>query len=119
MISSGLQNQKDRLIPQERQCKNVGMQFWISKCAMLTIKRVRKSLCYGIEQSSREAMMEPKECRNNYLGILRPDDILHNMMKDKVGDTYLKRLKLVELKLHTHKQIVTINTWVVQLDTVV
>lgn len=57
------------------------------------MKRGRKSLCYGIEQSSKEAMMEPNESRNNHLGILKVDDILHNMMKDKVGDTYLMSLR--------------------------
>lgn len=104
----------DSLVETVRLCSSdIGMEFGISKCAVLSMKRGKRAVCQGIELPG-EVMSDPDEGGYKYLGILELDDILHNEMKNKLRETYMKRLKLVlKSKLHARHIITAINTWAV------
>ena len=95
-------------------CKDIGMEFGVSKCATLVMKRGKRAHSDGIVLSDEECILETDDGGYKYLGILELDDIMHKEMKEKVKTTYLKRLKLVlKSKLNSRNLINAINTWAV------
>merc|ERR1711955_118921 len=90
------------------------MEFGISKCAVLSMKRGKKVEAKQIVLPSGEAMMEPGEEGYKYLGILEFDSILKEEMKEKVRKLYFKRLKLLaKSKLNGRNLFLGINSWAV------
>lgn len=105
----------DSMVETVRLCSSdIGMEFGISKCSVLTMKRGKRALCQGIELPNGDVMSDPDEDGYKYLGILELDDILHSEMKVKIKESYLKRLKLLlRSKLHARNLITAINIWAV------
>ena len=95
-------------------CKDIGMEFGISKCAVLAMKRGKKIHASNINLPTGESMSEPDASGYKYLGILEFDDILRSEMKSKVKTNYFKRLKLIlKSKLNARNLFLGINSWVV------
>ena len=95
-------------------CKDIGMEFGVSKCPTLVMKRGKRARSDGIVLSNEECILEADDNGYKYLGILELDDIMHKEMKEKVKTTYLKRLKLaLKSKLDSRNLINGINTWAV------
>lgn len=92
------------------------MEFGVSKCATLVMKRGKRAHSDGIILSDEECILETDNGGYKYLGILELDDIMHKEMKEKVKTTYLKRLKLIlKSKLNSRNLINAINTWAVSV----
>ena len=92
------------------------MEFGISKCAVLSMKRGKKVVAKHIVLPSGEVMMEPGEEGYKYLGILEFDSILKEEMKQKIRAVYFKRLKLLaKSKLNGRNLFLGINSWAVSV----
>ena len=90
------------------------MEFGVSKCANLVVKRGKRARSDEIVLSDEESILEADDNGYKYLGILEFDDIVQKEMKEKVKTTYLKRLKFVlKSKLNSRNLINGINTWAV------
>ena len=90
------------------------MAFGVSKCAVLSMKRGKRVGCHGIKLPNREEMGEPDDEGYKYLGVLELDDIMCREMKNKVKDTYLKRLRLLlKSKPNSRNMLSAINSWAV------
>ena len=62
--------------------KDIGMEFGISKCAVLIMKRGKICTCEGIVFPDAEIIKGLEEGDGyKYLGILEADDLKHNDMK--------------------------------------
>ena len=95
-------------------CGDIGMEFGISKCAVLSMKRGKKSVAKHIVLPTGESMIEPDDDGYKYLGILELDDIMTKEMKEKVRTSYFKRLKLLlRSKLNAKNLFLAINSWAV------
>ena len=108
-------NEIDSLVQTVRQCSDdIGMEFGIAKCAVVSIKRGKRVRSEGIELPDGEEMMEPDSDGYKYLGVLELDTILCKEMKIKVKKVYLKRLKLLlKSKLNGRNLFLAINSWAV------
>ena len=59
-------------------------------------------------------MREPDDSGYKYLGILELDSIMNNEMKEKVKESYFKRLKLLLRSAINGKNLfLAINSWAV------
>ena len=58
-------------------------------------------------------MCEPDDSGYKYLGILEVDSIMNNVMKEKVKESYFKRLKLLRSALNGKNLFLAINSWAV------
>ena len=97
-------------------CSDIGMEFGISKCAVLSMKRGEKSQAKGISLPTAETMDNPDENGYKYHGILELDEISNNEMKSKVKTSYFKRLNLLrKSKLNSKSLFLAINSWAVAL----
>lgn len=95
-------------------CEDIGMQFGISKCAVLSMKRGKTADTKAIILPTGEQMSDPEATGYKYLGILEYDDILRSDMKIKVRSHYFKRLKLIlKSKLNAGNLFLGINSWAV------
>ena len=95
-------------------CSDIGMQFGISKCSVLTMKRGKKVEAREITLPSGESMHDPDDSGYKYLGILELDSIMNNEMKEKVKESYFKRLKLLlRSALNSKNLFLAINSWAV------
>ena len=74
---------------------DIGMEFEIEKCAVVTIERGVKEHCQGIVLPSGEVMKEVDENGYRYLGVLVGAGIMNKEMKKKAKEEYLRRVKLV------------------------
>ena len=62
-----------------------GMEFGIEKCVMLVMKRGKRHLIDGMEQSNQDTIRTLGENETSkYLGILEADTIKQVEMKDKI-----------------------------------
>ena len=59
--------------------QSIGMEFSIEKCAMQKMKKSKKEITEGIEQSNKENTMLPGEKNYKYLRILEVDTIQTEM----------------------------------------
>ena len=76
------ENKIDSLVQTVRVCSSdIGLEFGITKCAVVAIKRGKRSHCRGVQ-------LPTDDSGYKYLGILELDDILHRKMTEKVPDTY-------------------------------
>ena len=90
------------------------MQFGISKCDVLFMKRGKKTETKAIKIPAGETMSYPESSGYKYLGILEYDDILRNEMNVKVRSLFFKRLKLLlKSTLNAGNLFLVINSWVV------
>ena len=79
------------------------MEFGISKCALLVMKRGRLTSCDGIVLPDSKRMRSLSEGGDGYkyLGVLEADDIRHMEMKETVQKEYFRRIrKILKSKLN-------------------
>ena len=109
------ENEVDSLVKTVHQCSSdIGMEFGVSKCAVLTMKRGKRVESRGIRLPNGEEMDEPNNEGYKYLGVLELDGVLCSEMKEKVKKEYMKRLKLMlKTKLNSRNLFLGINTWAV------
>ena len=96
--------------------RDIGMEFGLDKCAVLSIRKGVKVHCDGIGLPSGEAMTVLDESGYKYLGVLAGADIMNREMKRKVKEEYLRRVKLVaKSRLYAGNLINGINAWSVSV----
>ena len=91
---------------------DIGMEFGMKKCGILTMKRGKVVRCEGIMLPNNEVMKEVEKEGYTYLGIVELDKIKENEMKKKTIKEYKRRLRLIlKSKLNGKNKISAINTW--------
>ena len=94
--------------------KDIGMEFGMDKCAVLGIKNGKRVECSGVVLPSGDLMKEVDENGYKYLGVLQAEVDKNKEMKKKVGDEYMRRVKLLaRSKLYAGNMIKGINAWAV------
>ncbi|XP_068723498.1 uncharacterized protein [Montipora capricornis] len=93
---------------------DIGMEFGMKKCGILTMKRGKVVRCDGIMLPNNEVMREVEKEGYTYLGIIELDKIKENEMKQKTIKECKRRLRLIlKSKLNGKNKITAINTWAV------
>ena len=93
---------------------DIGMEFGMKKCGILTMRRGKLVRCDGIMLPNNEVMKEVEKEGYTYLGIVEFDKINENEMKKKTIKEYQRRLRLIlKSKLNGKNKITAINTWAV------
>ena len=78
------------------------------------MKRGKKVEAREITLPSGESLCEPDDSGYKYLGILELGSIVNNEMKEKVKESYFKRLKLLlRAALNGKNLFLAINSWAV------
>ena len=113
------ENQVDTLVQTVRVVSSdMGMEFGISKCAMLVMKKGKIVSCEGITlpNDKRIRALSDDNKAYKYLGVLEVDDIRHSEMKDGIRKEYFRRLrKILKSKLNGGNVIKAINSRAVSL----
>ena len=95
---------------------DIGIEFGMKKCGILTMKRGKVVRCEGIilMLPNNEVMKEVEKEGYTYLGIVELDKIKENEWKKKTIKEYKRRLLLIlKSKLNGKNKITAINTWAV------
>ncbi|XP_068713273.1 uncharacterized protein [Montipora capricornis] len=93
---------------------NIGIEFGMKKCGILTMKSGKVVRCEGIMLPNNEVMKEVEKEGYTYLGIVELDKIKENEMKKKTIKEYKRRLLLIlKSKLNGKNKRTAINTWAV------
>ena len=93
---------------------DIGMEFGLRKCGVLSVKRGKIVKSEGIKLPGGEVMKEVGEEGYTYLGIVELDKIKEKEMKDKTLKEYKRRLRLIlKSKLNGRNKVTAINTWAV------
>ena len=92
---------------------DIGMEFGMKKCGILTMKRGKVVRCEEIMLPNNEVMKEVEKEGYTYLGIVELDKIKENEMKKKTIKEYKRRLRLILKLLNGKNKITAINTWAV------
>ena len=96
--------------------KDIGMEFGMSKCAVLEMRKGVKVKCEGIVLPDGEVMQEVEENGYKYLGVLEGAGLMTRKMKEIVRKEYLRRVKLVAgSRLYARSLITAVNTWAVSV----
>ena len=108
-------NEIDSLVQTVQQCsEDIKMEFGISKCAVVALKRGKRTYMKGITLPNGEELGDPDAAGYKYLGVLELDVMLCKEMKNKVKDVYLKRLRLLlKSRLNGRNLFSAINSWAV------
>ena len=108
------EDQVDSLVQSVRiVSSDINMEFGISKCASLMMKRGKLSESKGIKMPDNKIIrgIEDPEDEYKYLGILEIDDIKHVEMKKGLKKEYYRRLrKILKSKLNGGNIIEAINS---------
>jgi hypothetical protein len=84
----------------------------VDKCAVVGMEKGVRVHCEGISLPNGEVMKELDENGYKYLGVLEGTDIMYRVMKKKVKEEYLRRVKLVaRSRLYAGNLIKGINAW--------
>ena len=96
---------------------DIRMEFGLSKCALLVMKRGRFERSEGIEMPNAEIMKSIEERGGyKYLGILEADGIKHGEMQTAVRKEYIRRIrKILGSKLNGGNIITSMNSWAVSV----
>ena len=95
---------------------DIGMEFGLRKCGVVTLKRGKLARCEGIELPDGEVMKEVEQEGYTYLGIVELDKIKEKEMKEKITREYKRRLRLIlKSKLNGRNKITAMNTWAVAI----
>ena len=108
----------ESFIPTVRVFSNdIGMEFGMEKCAVLTLKKRKMASNDGIALSNKTTMKGLKEGDSyKYLGVTEANGMKHHEMKEKVKTEYFRRVrKVLETKLNGRNIIKGINTWAISL----
>ena len=63
---------------------DIGMEFGLSKCAVLSVAKGKRKEGSGLELPSGEMMRDVEEDGYKYLGVLQKDSFMCREMKNKV-----------------------------------
>ena len=87
------------------------MQFGVSKCGALVMKRGKMCKCKGIEILSGELIKEiDTEGGYKYLGVLEADTIKDKEMKDNLKRRYARRIRnILKSQLNSKNVVNVIN----------
>ena len=88
------------------------MEFGVSKCAILIMKRGKLAQCDGIQLPDNKWMRSVNESGESYkyLGILEADDIKHQEMKQLIQKEYYRRVrKILKSKLNGGNIVKAVN----------
>ena len=109
------ENEIDSLVKTVQQCStDIGMEFGISKCAVVNLKRGKRVNARGIKLPTGEEMKEPDPAGYKYLGVLELDVILCKEMRMKVRKEYTRRITLLlKSQLNGRNLFLAINSWAV------
>ena len=90
---------------------DICMQFGVSKCGVLVMKRGKMSKCKGIEIPSGELIKEiDTEGGYKYLGVLEADAIKDKKIKDNLKREYIRRVRnILKSKLNSKNVVNAIN----------
>ena len=95
---------------------DIGMEFGIKKCAILTMKRGEIVKSEGIKLLDGEVMKQVGQEGYTYLGIIELDRTKETEMKEKITKEYKRRQRLIlKSKLNGTNKVTTINTWEVAI----
>ena len=106
------ENQVDSLVQSVRVVsEDLRIEFGISKCATLVMKRGKLINCEGINMRDKVIRaMKGDDDGYKYLGVLEVDDRKHTEMKGKVQKEYFRRVrKIRKSKLNGGNIIKAIN----------
>lgn len=112
------EKQVDTLVNTVRIFSNdIGIEFGISKCAMLVTKRGKMVKCEGIKLLDNQTIKGLEEGEGyKYLGILEGDYVKHKKMKENVSKEYLRRVrKILKSKLNGVNIIKAMNSRAVSI----
>ena len=71
--------------------KDIGMEFGVEKCAVLTMKNGKMANSYGIALLNKTTMKGLKEGDSyKYLGVIQTDGMKCHAMKEKVKTEYYR-----------------------------
>ena len=95
---------------------DIGMEFGIKKCGILTMKRGKIVKSEGIKLPDGEVMKQVGQEGYTYLGIIELDKIKEAEMKEKITKEYKRRQRLIlKSKLNGRNKVTAINTWAVAI----
>ena len=95
---------------------DIGMEFGIKKCGILTMKRGKIVKSEGIKLPDGEVMKQVGQEGYTYLGIIELYKIKETEMKEKITKEYKRRQRLIlKSKLNGRNKVTAINTWVVAI----
>ena len=98
----------------EKFSRDIGMEFGMDKCAVLTMKGGKKVASEGVELPSGEVMKDVDEDGYKYLGVLQAESVKNREMKEKVRNEYLRRVKLLsKSELYAGNLVKGINAWAI------
>ena len=89
--------------------QDIGMEFGINKCDILTIRRGRYYKSEGIElPDSQVIKCLVKEGGYKYLGILESENIKHTQMKEIVSKEYIRRVRKLQKSQQNDKTVIDV-----------
>ena len=90
---------------------DIGMEFGIKKCGILTMKRSKIVKSEGIKLPGGEEMKQVGQEWYTYLGIIELDKIKETEMNKKITKEYKQRQRLIlKYKLNGRNKVTAINT---------
>jgi len=93
---------------------DIKMEFGLSKCAVLSVKKGKRQPSEGLVLPSGDTMKEVDEDGYKYLGVLQKDSLMSTEMKAKVKSEYFRRLGLLlKSELYAGNVIQGINSWAI------
>ena len=96
---------------------DIGMEFGIKKCGILTMKRGKIVKSKGIKLSDGEMMKQVGQEGYTYLVIIELDKIKETEMKEKITKEYKRRQRLIlKSKLNGRNKVTAINIWAVAIS---
>nr|XP_027229447.1 uncharacterized protein LOC113821177 [Penaeus vannamei] len=91
--------------------EDIKMEFGLSKCGVLIIKRGKVVESDGLRMPDGAMMRKIEESGYKYLGVLEVDGIKHDQMKDQVKKEYTRRVRnILKSKLNGGNIISAINS---------
>ena len=95
---------------------NIGMEFGIKKCGILTTKRGKILKSEGIKLPDGEVVKQVGKEGYTYFGIIELDKIKEKEMKEKITEEYKRRQRwILKSKLNGRNKVTAINTWAVAI----
>ena len=89
---------------------DIGMEFGIKKCGILTMKRGKIVKSEGIKLPDGEVMKQVGQEGFIYLSIIELDKVKETEMKEKITNEYKRRLRLIlKSKLNERSKVMAIN----------
>ena len=97
---------------------DIGIEFGIKKCGILTMKRGKIVKSEGIKLPDGEVMKQVGQEGFIYLSIIELDKVKETEMKEKITKEYRQRQRLtLKSKLNGRDKVTAINTWAVAIFT--